>query len=97
MAINLTLRAEARATTLTHRHTNCCLRYSSSLSGGSHNDMIMIAGNLRAHEDGDFDLGRLGLIAWICSVDTQEDLACNRRTRAKKHQRAHGHADVYTL
>ncbi|MBT4045745.1 MAG: NAD(P)-binding protein [Rhodospirillaceae bacterium] len=61
VAINLTLRAEARATTLTHRHTNCCLRYGSGLEGGSDNDMIMIAGNLRAHEDGDFDLGRIGV------------------------------------
>ena len=61
VAINLTLRAEARATTLTHRHTNCCLRYGSGLTAGSSNDMIMIAGNLRAHEDGDFDLGRIGV------------------------------------
>ena len=42
----LHLRPEARVGTLTHRHTNCCLRYSSGLAGAGENDMIMIAGNL---------------------------------------------------
>jgi 5-(hydroxymethyl)furfural/furfural oxidase len=42
----LHLRASARVDTLTHRHTNCCLRYSSGLAGAGENDMIMIAGNL---------------------------------------------------
>ena len=42
----LHLRAEAQVGTLTHRHTNCCLRYSSGLAGAGENDMIMIAGNL---------------------------------------------------
>ena len=42
----LHLRSHARVDTLQHRHTNCCLRYSSGLAGAGSNDMIMIAGNL---------------------------------------------------
>ncbi len=42
----LHLREHARVDTLTHRHTNCCLRYASGLAGAGGNDMIMIAGNL---------------------------------------------------
>jgi len=42
----LHLRDGAQVGTLMHRHTNCCLRYSSSLAGAGENDMIMIAGNL---------------------------------------------------
>jgi choline dehydrogenase len=44
-----------------HRHTNCCLRYSSGLAGAGANDMIMIAGNLRAPEDGGTGRGRLAV------------------------------------
>ncbi len=61
VAINLNLKPTTRATTLVHRHTNCCLRYASGLPGTGRNDMIMIAGNLRAHEQGDFDLGRIAV------------------------------------
>ena len=46
MGALLHLRPEARVDTLMHRHTNCCLRYSSGLGGTGENDMIMIAGNL---------------------------------------------------
>ena len=42
----LHLRPGARVGTLMHRHTNCCVRYSSGLAGAGENDMIMIAGNL---------------------------------------------------
>ncbi len=42
----LHLRTGARVDTLMHRHTNCCLRYSSALAGAGENDMIMIAGNM---------------------------------------------------
>ena len=42
----LHLRPSARVGTPMHRHTNCCLRYSSGLAGAGANDMIMIAGNL---------------------------------------------------
>ncbi|HUB45519.1 MAG TPA: GMC family oxidoreductase N-terminal domain-containing protein [Acetobacteraceae bacterium] len=46
MAALLHLREPAQVGTLMHRHTNCCLRYSSGLAGAGENDMIMIAGNL---------------------------------------------------
>ena len=46
MGAMLHLRPHARVDTLMHRHTNCCLRYSSGLGGAGENDMIMIAGNL---------------------------------------------------
>ena len=46
MGALLHLREDARVDTPMHRHTNCCLRYSSGLAGAGENDMIMIAGNL---------------------------------------------------
>jgi len=46
MGALLYLKPHARVDTLMHRHTNCCLRYSSGLAGAGENDMIMIAGNL---------------------------------------------------
>jgi 5-(hydroxymethyl)furfural/furfural oxidase len=46
MSALLHLREAGRVSTLMHRHTNCCLRYSSGLAGAGENDMIMIAGNL---------------------------------------------------
>ena len=61
VAIILNLKASAQATTLTHRHTNCCLRYGSGLAGGSANDMIMIAGNLRGPDKGGYGLGRIAV------------------------------------
>jgi choline dehydrogenase len=48
----LNLHPDAHASTLAHRHTNCCIRYSSGLAGAGVNDMIVIAGNLRPAEDG---------------------------------------------
>ena len=46
MGALLRMREGRRVSTLQHRHTNCCLRYSSRLGGAGENDMIMIAGNL---------------------------------------------------
>jgi choline dehydrogenase len=43
LGLSLELRADAQVSTLAHRHTNCCLRYSSGLAGSGVNDMIMIA------------------------------------------------------
>ncbi|MBV8413381.1 MAG: GMC family oxidoreductase N-terminal domain-containing protein [Alphaproteobacteria bacterium] len=57
----LHLREDVRVSTLTHRHTNCCLRYASGLAGAGANDMIMIAGNLRGEEDGGTSRGRLAV------------------------------------
>jgi 5-(hydroxymethyl)furfural/furfural oxidase len=52
LSLMLDLKPDAAVSTLQHRHTNCCVRYSSSLAGAGINDMIMIAGNLRPEEDG---------------------------------------------
>jgi choline dehydrogenase len=59
MPLYLHLREEARVGTLMHRHTNCCLRYTSGLGGAGENDMIVIAGNLVSLEGGDTSRGRL--------------------------------------
>lgn len=60
----LDLREEARASTLAHRHTNCCIRYSSGLAGAGVNDMIVIAGNLRPVEDGGTARARIAVSAF---------------------------------
>ncbi len=60
----LDIRAEARASTLAHRHTNCCVRYSSGLAGSGINDMIMIAGNLRPEGEGGTARARLAVSAF---------------------------------
>ncbi len=64
LSLMLHLRENARVSTLMHRHTNCCVRYSSGLAGAGVNDMIMIAGNLRAEQDGGTALARLAVSAF---------------------------------
>jgi len=59
MPLYLHLKDEARVGTMMHRHTNCCLRYSSGLDGAGENDMIVIAGNLVSLGGGDTSKGRL--------------------------------------
>ncbi|MDI1266141.1 MAG: GMC family oxidoreductase N-terminal domain-containing protein [bacterium] len=59
MPLYLHLKDEARVGTMMHRHTNCCLRYSSGLGGAGENDMIVIAGNLVSLGGGDTSKGRL--------------------------------------
>jgi choline dehydrogenase len=59
MPFYLHLRDEARVGTMMHRHTNCCLRYSSGLGGAGENDMIVIAGNLVSLGGGDTSKGRM--------------------------------------
>lgn len=61
LGILLDLRPDARVGTRMHRHTNCCLRYTSGLAGAGENDMIMIAGNLRSEADGDLARGRIAV------------------------------------
>jgi choline dehydrogenase len=60
----LDIRPEARASTLAHRHTNCCLRYSSGLAGAGVNDMIVIAGNLRPESEGGTARARIAVSAF---------------------------------
>jgi 5-(hydroxymethyl)furfural/furfural oxidase len=59
----LHLREGSQVNTLMHRHTNCCLRYSSGLEGAGDNDMIMIAGNLARSPQAASDaaLGRIAV------------------------------------
>ncbi len=64
LGLSLELRADAQVSTLAHRHTNCCLRYTSGLAGSGVNDMIMIAGNLRPAEDGGTARARLAVSAF---------------------------------
>jgi 5-(hydroxymethyl)furfural/furfural oxidase len=61
LSITLDLDPHARVSTRAHRHTNCCLRYSSGLAGAGANDMIMIAGNLRPEGDGDVARARIAV------------------------------------
>jgi choline dehydrogenase len=64
LGLMLELRPDAQVSTLAHRHTNCCLRYTSGLAGSGVNDMIMIAGNLRPAEDGGTTRARLAVSAF---------------------------------
>ena len=64
LGLMLELREDAQVSTLAHRHTNCCLRYSSGLAGSGVNDMIMIAGNLRPAEDGGTARARIAVSAF---------------------------------
>jgi choline dehydrogenase len=57
----LRLKEMARVDNPMHRHTNCCLRYTSDLSGSGENDMIVIAGNLTSVGGEDLTLGRFAV------------------------------------
>jgi choline dehydrogenase len=64
LSILLDLREGFRASTLAHRHTNCCIRYTSGLLKSGINDMIVIAGNLRPAEDGGTARARIAVSAF---------------------------------
>jgi len=64
LGLMLDLKPSASVGTLQHRHTNCCVRYSSNLAGAGINDMIMIAGNLRSEEDGGTARARMAVSAF---------------------------------
>jgi choline dehydrogenase len=64
LSVLLDLRPDFHASTLAHRHTNCCIRYSSGLAGSGINDMIVIAGNLRPPEDGGTARARIAVSAF---------------------------------
>ena len=57
--LELKLEPEFRATDIHARHTNCCIKYSSNLSGGGRSDMIMIAFN-HGGVGGDLDPAMFG-------------------------------------
>ena len=64
LGLMLDLKPSASVSTLQHRHTNCCVRYSSNLADAGVNDMIMIAGNLRPEEDGGTARARMAVSAF---------------------------------
>ena len=64
LSVLLDLREGFQASTLAHRHTNCCIRYSSGLAGAGTNDMIVIAGNLRPASDGGTARARVAVSAF---------------------------------
>jgi choline dehydrogenase len=49
--LTLRLKPEARVATLDHRHTNCCVRYSSGLAGAGKNDMFMASMNITGYDE----------------------------------------------
>jgi choline dehydrogenase len=90
MAALLHLREGSQVSTLMHRHTNCCLRYSSGLEGAGENDMIMIAGNLNRSTQAvpDAALGRIAVSVYqafsqghvrITTTDPEVDPAVEER------------------
>jgi 5-(hydroxymethyl)furfural/furfural oxidase len=84
----LHLREASQVSTPMHRHTNCCLRYSSGLAGD--NDMIMISGNLARSRQSmaDETLGRIAVSVYqafsqghvrITTTDPEVDPAVEER------------------
>jgi choline dehydrogenase len=51
VSLGLNIRPEYRVDTVEHRHTNCCLRYSSGMEGTGLNDMFMAASNISGYDD----------------------------------------------
>lgn len=49
--LRLRLKPEARVPTLEHRHTNCCVRFSSGLAGAAKNDMFMSSMNILGYNE----------------------------------------------
>jgi choline dehydrogenase len=49
--LGLKLKPEARVPTVDHRHTNCCVRYSSDMAGAGMNDMFMASMNIVGYSD----------------------------------------------
>ena len=49
--LGLKLKPEMRNRTMTDRHTNCCVRYSSKLAGAGPNDMFMASMNILGFDE----------------------------------------------
>ena len=65
--IELKLKPELRPTDIHARHTNCCVKYSSSLGGGTDADMLMMAFN-HGGVGGDLDPSMFGEAGIHCSL-----------------------------
>ncbi len=59
ISLQLDLKPEAYAASLSARHTNCCVRYSSGLESSADNDMIFIAFNLLGATAGHLRYGHI--------------------------------------
>jgi 5-(hydroxymethyl)furfural/furfural oxidase len=49
--LGLKLKPDARVPTVDHRHTNCCVRFSSGLASAGTNDMFMASMNIMGYDD----------------------------------------------
>ncbi|MFN8591756.1 MAG: GMC family oxidoreductase N-terminal domain-containing protein [Thermomicrobiales bacterium] len=49
--LGVKLKPEARVRTVDHRHTNCCVRFSSGLAGAGTNDMFMASMNITGYDE----------------------------------------------
>ncbi|MDQ6673540.1 MAG: GMC family oxidoreductase [Chloroflexota bacterium] len=58
------LKPEARAQSKDARHTNCCVRYTSSLAGAGKNDMFMASMNLTGYDDAGIAKGLVIIATW---------------------------------
>ena len=65
--IELKLKPELRPTDIDARHTNCCVKYSSGLGGGTDADMLMMAFN-HGGVGGDLDPSMFGEAGIHCSL-----------------------------
>lgn len=57
--LGLKLTSEARVPTAAHRHTNCCVRFSSGMPGTGQNDMFMASMNVIGYEGASLASGLL--------------------------------------
>ena len=82
LRIVLDLKPECQVSTRMHRHTNCCVRYSSRLAGAGDNDMIMITRNMNPEGEGGLSRGGIAVSVYqafshgtvkIRSTDPNED------------------------
>ena len=72
--LTVKLKPEARVPTLAHRHTNCCVRFSSGLAGAGKNDMFMASMNITGYDE----VGReSGLVVRRHLPDLLERLGAN--------------------
>jgi 5-(hydroxymethyl)furfural/furfural oxidase len=57
--LGLKLKPEARVPSVEHRHTNCCVRFSSGLAGAGRNDMFMASMNVIGYDESGMGKGLL--------------------------------------
>jgi 5-(hydroxymethyl)furfural/furfural oxidase len=58
------LKPEHRWGSITERHTNCIVRYTSGMAGAGENDMVFLALNMSGYDDEALRLGYIGVSAF---------------------------------